>query len=134
MTVLYLLRESVLTVPCNVIMSERDQKRWEEMLLGRIDDPDSLEGLTLTNEDEMRMVPDILTNGDNFFFPAFTSVEEMGEYGEAFSKVQKHILEIIGLAKNNEKEPVGIVINAFSEPFVLTEDVYHLVEDDIEGE
>ena len=133
MMVLYLLQGSILTVPCNVIMSERDQKRWEEILTGHLDDPDSLKGMTLTNEDDIRMVPDILTDGDNFFFPAFTSEEEMGEYGASFSKVQKHILEIIGLAKNNEKEPVGIVINAFSEPFVLTEDVYHLIEDNIEG-
>jgi hypothetical protein len=40
---------------------------------------DSLAGMELTNQDNIRMVPDILQNGDDFFFPVFTSAEEMGE-------------------------------------------------------
>ena len=52
----------------------------------------------------------------------------MGEYGENFSKVQKHMLEVIPLARNNEKKPVGIVENAFTEPFVLDSQIWDLVE------
>lgn len=52
----------------------------------------------------------------------------MGEYGNDFSKVQKHILEVIPLARNNEKELVGIVLNAFSEPFVLDRKIWDIVE------
>ena len=69
-----------------------------------------------------------LQNGDNFFFPVFSSKEEMGEYGEHFSKVQKHILEVIPMARNNEKNVSGIVLNAFTEPFVLDAEIFDMVE------
>lgn len=72
---------------------------------------DSLVGKTLSNQDNIRMVPDILQNGEDFFFPVFTSAEEMGEYGQQFSKIEKHFLEAANLARNNEKKVKGIVIN-----------------------
>ena len=65
------------------------------------------------------MIPDILQKGDEFFFPVFSSAEEMGEYGERFSKIEKHFLEVANLARNNEKNVKGIVINAFTESFVI---------------
>ena len=92
------------------------------------DDLSSLVGKTFSNQQHIRMVPDILQNGDQFFFPAFSSVEEMGEYGDHFSKVQKHMLEVIPLAMNNEKNVAGIVINAFTEPFVLERSMFDMVE------
>ena len=73
------------------------------------------------------MVPDILKNGDDFFFPVFTSKEEMGEYGEQFSKVQRHFLEAAGLARNNEIHVKGIVINAFSEPFEIPVELFDFI-------
>ena len=73
------------------------------------------------------MVPDILQNGDNFFFPVFTSDEEMGEYGEHFSKIQQHFLEAINFARNNEKNVCGIVLNAFSEPFVIPIELFDII-------
>ena len=57
-------------------------------------------GKTFSTKEAVRMIPDILQNGEQFFFPIFSSVEEMGEYGEHFSKVQKHILEVIPMARN----------------------------------
>ena len=69
-----------------------------------------------------------MQNGDDFFFPAFISTEDMGEYGQHFSKVQKHFLEVIALARNNEKNVAGIVINAFTEPWVLDREIFDLVE------
>ena len=74
------------------------------------------------------MIPDILQNGNDFFFPVFSSVEEMGEYGENFSKIQKHILDVISMARNNEKNISGIVLNAFTEPFVLDAEIFDIVE------
>ena len=83
----------------------------------------------LTNQDELRMVPDILQNGEDYFFPVFTTAKEMGEYGENFSKVERHFLEAANLARNNDKQVVGIVINAFSEPFVIPLDLFDLIAD-----
>ncbi|WP_083816305.1 hypothetical protein [Oribacterium sp. oral taxon 108] len=52
----------------------------------------------------------------------------MGEYGDNFSKVQRHMLEVIPLARNNEKDLAGIVLNAFTEPFVLDKEIWDIVE------
>lgn len=126
--ILELLRDSYVWVPCNAVMSEADMARFEQALKDTGDDPAALIGEEFTTSDEVRLVPDILQNGDDFFFPVFSSEEEMGEYGEHFSKIQKHILEVIPIARNNEKNVVGIVLNAFTEPFVLDAEIFDMVE------
>ena len=60
------------------------------------------------------MIPDILKKGDEFFFPIFTSDEEMGEYGKNFSKMQVPFVRAVNLARNNKSNVSGIVINAAS--------------------
>ncbi|MBR3243144.1 MAG: ADP-ribosylglycohydrolase family protein [Parasporobacterium sp.] len=122
-----ILRDSWVWVPCNAIMSQKDQEMYQKMIEEAEGDLESLVGRTVTTQDEVRLVPDILQNGDNFFFPVFTSAEEMGEYGERFSKVEKHFLEAVVLAKNNEKNVAGIVINAFSEPFVISKEMFDII-------
>ena len=126
--IMEILRDSFVWVPCTAVMSDADQKRMEEMVLKMKDNPEALIGQNFVAQDETRLVPDILQNGDNFFFPIFSTTEAMGEYGEHFSKVQKHMLEVIPLARNNEKKPVGIVLNAFTEQFVLDAEVWDIVE------
>ena len=66
-------------------------------------------GKTFSTKEAVRMIPDILQNGEQFFFPIFSSVEEMGEYGEHFSKVQKHILEVIPMARNSAERIFRII-------------------------
>ena len=83
--------------------------------------------MTLKNQDDIRLIPDILQNGADFFFPVFTTAEEMGEYGRHFSKIQKHFLEAANLARNNERDVAGIVINAFSEPFVVPKEMFDVI-------
>ena len=126
--VLELLRDSYVWVPCNAVMSEADQKRMEEMIASAGDNLDALTGMEFVAHDETRLIPDILQNGEAFFFPIFSSAEEMGEYGDNFSKVEKHFLEALVLAKNNDKDLAGIVVNAFSEPFILDREIWDIVE------
>ena len=128
--VLELLRDSYVWVPCNAIMSDEDQERISKLVEGTETDEDlqKIVGETFTTQDDVRLVPDILQNGDDFFFPAFSSAEEMGEYGNGFSKVEKHMFEVINLARNNEKDLAGIIINAFSVPFVLEKEIFDMVE------
>ena len=57
----------------------------------------------------------------------FVLAEEMGEYGQHFSKIEKHFLEAANLARNNEKNVTGIVINAFSEPFIIPRDLFDMI-------
>ncbi len=74
----------------------------------------------------MKMVPDILQNGEAFFFPVFSSEEEMGEYGDRFSKLEKHMFEAISLARGNEKELAGIAVNPFTDPFILEGTIFDI--------
>ena len=106
---------------------ETDYAAMEKLVMDAKDNLDSLVGMELTNQDNIRMVPDILQNGDEFFFPVFTTAEEMGEYGERFSKIEKHFLEAANLARNNERDLTGIVINAFSEAFVVPKELFDLI-------
>ena len=73
------------------------------------------------------MVPDILQDGENLFFPVFTTAEEMGEYGNTFSGIRMHFLDAADLARNNEKNVAGIVINAFSDKLNLPNDVVDII-------
>ena len=126
---LKILRDSWIWVPCNAIMSDADYEAWTKIIMEAQEkgDLDSLIGLEVSNQDDIRMVPDILQNGDAFYFPVFTSEEEMGEYGDNFSKLEKHFLEAANLARNNEKDVAGIVINAFTEPFVVPKEMFDII-------
>lgn len=126
--ILEILRDSYVWIPCNAVISDTDQARFEALVAEAGDDIESLIGQEMSNQDAIRFIPDILQNGDNFFFPVFSSAEEMGEYGSHFSKVQKHMLEAISLARNNDKKVSGIVLNAFSQPFVLDSEIFDIVE------
>ena len=125
--VMELLRDSTVWVPCTAVFSERDQEIMQKAIESSDGDLDSLIGKEFVTQDELRLIPDILQNGDLFFFPAFSSEDEMGEYGEAFSKIPHKFVDIIPLAINNEKNVAGIVINAFTDPFVLDKELFDLV-------
>lgn len=130
--ILEILRDSYVLVPCTAVFDEEDQKRWMEIAEKLDNDPNADSGELIGKEfkthGETRLIPDILQSGKNYFFPVFTTEEAMGEYGNHFSKVQKHMLEVIPLARNNEKVLSGIVLNAFSEPFVLDRQIWDVVE------
>lgn len=126
---LKILRDSWIWIPCNAVMGDADYAALEKVVKDAEQNGglDSLVGKTLSNQDNIRMVPYILQNGEDFFFPVFTSAEEMGDYGQGFSKIEKHFLEAANLARNNEKKVKGIVINAFSEPFVVPIDLFDMI-------
>lgn len=126
--VVELLRDSNVWVPCTAVLSEADQSAMEQMVKDAGDDLSSIKGKVITSKEQIRMIPDILQNGDDFFFPVFSSAEEMGEYGNRFSKIEVDLLRAINLARNNEKKLKGIVVDAFSEPFVLDAELFDIVE------
>ena len=126
--VMKILRDSQLWVPFTAVLSDRDQKRLEQMVFQREGGPESLKGEVFQTEDETRMVPDILQNGEEYFFPVFSTAEAMGEYGGNFSKVQLPVTDVIRLAENSEKKLSGIVLNAFGKSFVLEREFWDAVE------
>lgn len=132
MNVLEILRDSVVWIPCNVVLGDEDGKNWNKVAEKLMNHPDSdlieLTGKEYQTKGDIRFIPDILKNGDKYYFPIFSTAEAMGEYGNHFSKVQNHMLDVIPLARNNEKKPVGIVLNAFTEPFEIDEKIWNLIE------
>lgn len=126
--VLEFLRDSYVWIPCNAVLSDIDMAEFDKALKEARNDLSSMVGKTFSNKENICMIPHILQNGEQFLFPIFSSVEEMGEYGEHFSKVQKHILEVIPMARNNEKKVAGILLNVFTEPFVLDAKFFDMVE------
>ena len=126
-----ILRDSDVWIPCNAIVGEEDQKTVEQMIAEAGADLDSLVGKTIQSSQSIRMVPDIFEKDGKYFFPVFSTEEDMGEYGEHFSKLQQPFMDVIRTARNSEKyeqKLTGIVINAFTEPFILPEELYEAVE------
>ena len=122
------LRSSWIWIPGTFIMSEEDQKHFDEMITEKMDDLESLEGTTFVNQDETRFRPDILQNGEEYFFPVFTGSEEMGEYGMHFSTMQRPFTDALILARSKKHDISGIVVNAFTEPFVLRSELFEYME------
>ena len=125
---LQILSESFVWVPCYAVMSDNDRAAIEKMIADAGDDLNSLVGKVFSNRDATRLVPDILQGGDDYFFPIFSSPEAMGEYGETISKVEKHMLEVIALARNNERDLKGIILNAFTDSVVLDKEIWNIME------
>jgi hypothetical protein len=126
--VLEILRDSNVWVPCNAVMSDGDEAKFAKMIEDAGGDLDAIINKPFVNDDYIRLIPDILQYGDDYYFPVFSSAEEMGDYGDGFSKVERHILDVLPLARNNEKEVKGIVINAFSTPFIVDVKVFDAIE------
>ncbi len=117
--VMELLRDSTVVIPCTAILSQNDQAGIEKLLKDSGDDPESLTGKTITSTDQIRMVPDFLKSNDELFMPVFSDEKEMGEYGNSFSHVETEFLSAVELALLSDKKLYGIVVNPFSESFVV---------------
>ncbi len=118
------LEKSFVWIPCTAVFGSLDQEAWNSLVREAGDDPDSLAGKEITSKEEIRLVPDILKSGEKLFFPVFSGISEMGEYGERFSKVQKPFPEAVRMAAAGGTELDGIVLNAFTEPFVLDREAF----------
>ena len=83
-------------------------------------------GERISPEGNIHLKPDILTDGEKFFLPVFSAEEEMGEYGEYFNKIERHFFEAISLS-NGHEETDGIIIDAFTEPFIVTKNLFSII-------
>ena len=111
------LRDSQVIVPMNVIMSEADEDMFMNVKVGDV----------VSTNDEIRLKPDILQNGDNFFFPMFSNAEQIPEdYGSHFSTINLSVLQCIEMAKSYE-HVCGLVLDAFTDPVVLEYDLADLI-------
>ena len=69
--VIEILRDSIVYVPYNAVLSDRDQERFEEIINKAGENLDELVSLEFVTKDETRLIPDILENNGNYFFPIF---------------------------------------------------------------
>lgn len=65
-----ILRDSWGWVPCTAILSDADQEKLTKLVMEAQEKGDlsSITGQKLTSQDDIRMVPDILQSGEEFFF------------------------------------------------------------------
>ena len=137
--VLAVLRSSKVIVPCQIELSE-DAQAILEKLDKEGKNIDSLEGEEKERFNEgISFVPAILVNDGHKFFPVFSSKEEMDEHFKEGSAMNAPFLHALEMAANGD-EIEGIVLNAFTQPFVVGKDFFEavakmkpLVEDE-EGE
>ncbi len=129
-TLMNALTDSLVWVPCNVKWGESDQQQIKEMLSQAEENQESLAGKTFTSKEDVHLVPDILQSGDEYYFPVFSSREEMGEYGKHFSKVPSPFMNTIAMARNNPNYEIsGIVVNAFTNSAALKWDLLDIMEE-----
>ena len=81
---------------------------------------------TFTPQQDMRFVPDILQNGDEFFLPVFSNAEQMGESGNHFSKIEKHFFDAMRLALARENV-CEIVLDPFTAPYVARKEDFDFI-------
>ncbi|MBO5306972.1 MAG: SseB family protein [Lentisphaeria bacterium] len=106
--VLRCLRDSFIWIPGDIRISEMDTA---EILRKKVGD-------TFSPQQDMKFVPDFLQNGDEFFLPVFSNQEQMGEYGDHCSKLERHFFDAMRLALGRE-EVSGIVLDPFTSPCVV---------------
>ncbi|NLY81394.1 MAG: hypothetical protein GX078_01260 [Clostridiales bacterium] len=115
--VLRCLRDSYIWIPCNMIISDTDEEKFIH----------AKKGDTISTDNEIRLVPDILQNGEVYFLPVFSNCEQMGEdYGNHFNKIENHFFEAMSLAMAKENV-TGIVLDAFSQSFVIDKELFESI-------
>lgn len=114
--VLRCLRDSFIWIPGDIRISEADQ---EEILRKK-------EGDTFSPQQDMKFVPATLRNDDGFYLPVFSNQEQMGEYGDHFSKLERHFFDAMRLALGRE-DICGILLDPFTSPCVVMKEDFDFV-------
>lgn len=126
--ILEILRHSKVWIPCRAIPGEGMQKQIEKIINESGFNAESVKGKTFTPADTVKLEPIILQGGDYYFFPVFSSREEMDNSEDCFSAVEQDFLDVIPVARANEYGIKGIVIDAFSEPMVIASELFDLID------
>ena len=108
MAVLRCLRDSTVWIPCDV---RADNEFFKKLKGAKPGDALSLPAGTDVSADTLQCRGKI-------YLPVFSAVEQMGDYGNHFSKIERSFLDAVRLAL--AKDGVnGIVLDAFTSPFIV---------------
>ena len=124
-----LLRDSSVLLPCLTELGEEDKKQMAAAVKKAGGDPEKLLGQTFSNLGPIRLIPDTLEREKKTYLPVFTAREETGSYGEHLFMVEKPFTDAVALARFHKKKVSGIVINPFTDPYVLPVSLYTTVEE-----
>ena len=107
---LKVLRDSYVWIPCDLDLGDETQKNTPM-------------------EECLRVGAKLIKNGDKLFFPVFSAANEMGKSGKNPTAVKCTFLYALSLAKNSKEEVAGIVINPFTEPCVVSNEFFGVLEE-----
>jgi len=103
-------------IPCVVKMSDAATQAFCNAKVGDV----------ITPGESLRLVPDIIKSGEEFYLPVFSSHEQMGEdYAKGCSTIKMDFLEVLGIVADRE-DLSGIVLDAFTVPLYVTKDLFEL--------
>lgn len=123
-----LLRSSKVWIPCKISMSDRDQARFNSIIEKSVENMGAPLIGSFENKDGIKTIPELLKNGDDCFMPIFSSEKHMTKYDQGFIKVNKPILEVIEIAKNNKADIKGLVLNPFSNSLLIPKSLWEGLE------
>ena len=123
LNVLVCLRDSYVWIPYYAEAKQQDKnskkKRW---FFGRKKQEPA------KSNDDVRLVPDMLTSGGVLVMPVFSSEDQMGEVYKGRAKtVRVHFLEAMAIALVHSQIE-AIVLDAFTRPFMLEKDLFPVVK------
>ena len=121
---LRMIHYSYVWIPCRVASDEKDNSI-------------KTSGGSFLNSDNIKMIPQLLTggkDGEQTFFPAFLSAEEMGDDSKDFAKVEKRFVDVVSLAKDIEGGVVGIMLNPFTDPFLIPAGLFDMFDEYVQKE
>ncbi len=110
LTVMAILADCPVWVPCHLVGKE---------------DPEAKKYI---EQDGALLEPEILENGGETYYMAFSSQNEMGQYGRDLLSIQCPFLKLLAAAKEKRDELTGIVINVFHEPLALNWELLDVIE------
>lgn len=122
------LRERDVWLPCNTVLSQEEQAKLEALLDEYGEDVEKLNEYIMSSGEKIELVPDILKHEDgSMFLPVFVSPEDMGSYGDRYSKVEKPFLEVLDMVEHHQEDLVGVVINPFTDSMIIAKDLFQAV-------
>ena len=107
---LKVLRDSYVWMPCDLDLGDETQK-------------------DIPIEEYLRVGAKILKNGGKLFFPVFSAAGEMEKSGDASTAVKCIFMSALSLAMKSREEVSEIVINPFTEPFVVDREFFGVLEE-----
>lgn len=124
---LAVLRSSSVIVPCDIELTDA-AKAIADKIEAAGKTIDDLEGEDAAKFAEgMILLPRFLENSGHKFLPAFTNEDEIGDQMDGAARFHMPFLHVIEMAAEGYVEYEGIVINAFTDDFIVNKELFEII-------